>query len=97
MKTHEKKRLKGIKLLQKISLCKSHLRSAYMYAVNEVGEMPHEPTNDVLVVVVQSLSTKRLKLIVNHSDRFANFPHNEELVRLAKDEAVLRELNISRR
>ena len=96
MKTHKKKRLKGIKHLQEISLCKSHLRSAYIYAANEVSEMPHDPTNDVLVMVVQSLSTKRLKLIVNCAGRFASFPHNEELIRLAEDEFMLRELNISK-
>jgi len=95
MRKHEKNRIKGIKQHQKLAKAKKRVYDAYAKLAGSRPDSALFADQDLIVGVVQSLSTKTLKMIVENPDRFV-FPRKDELYRLAHDAIVLRALEIEK-
>ncbi len=69
MKKHEKKRLQGIKLQQKIAKAKKRVSALF-----EEGAVRDQET---LVNAVYKLSSRDLKVISNHPERFSGYGYSD--------------------
>jgi len=94
MRKCDKKRLKRIRQDQKVQRCKSRLRARLISVAVGNNVMPHTPTIEVILQVVQLTPLKELKIIESNQSRFQNFPMREHLFRLVVDEIALRSLRI---
>jgi hypothetical protein len=94
MRKCDQKRLKKIKQQQKIARCKNRFRASYLSCCIGNKVDPMSPNIEVLVQTIQLTGLKDLKVMVANPGRFSLFPLHEHIIRLAKDEIVLRALNL---
>ena len=91
MKKHEKKRLQGIKVQQKIAKTKKHLKT-------ELESCNMETSNiETFISAINKLSTGDLKVINTYADKFAMHEYEgfSDIVRLAQTILIERSLKLT--
>lgn len=92
MRKCEKKRLKRIRHHELVCKTREVLRKEY----GRHDQFNYNPTNEMLVAIVQGLKTKYLRVITANTLIFSKFLAHDDLFRLANDEIALRALKIEK-